>query len=255
MLCSLFLVASCKKDKIEIPEENEPVFTVTGNFGGESLNLVAGDNGAYMHTMTKVENGVNVFSGIISNETMSFEVGVFDGNLDVVSSGVPSTNIAPIYSSVSSIPLAILSKNVFQNSTLINYIRWFVDDIDRGVNDVSIYAAGVYDVCAEVHFQDGTQKTLCNDIIIGYNHNATYEVQTSLIGNGIVKSSIENPSDVITAVEWYLNDVLVHFSKLCFGFTSKINLKSIFPKWDGQNEIDVGEWILFTKKYRGFHCF
>ena len=70
------------QDKIEIPESNEPVFRVYGTFDGDSLNLIAGDDGAYMHTMTKVENGVNIFTGIISNETMSFEVGVFDGNLD-----------------------------------------------------------------------------------------------------------------------------------------------------------------------------
>ena len=65
---------------------------------------------------------------IISNETMSFEVGVFDGNLDVQDDPTPSTNIAPIYSSVSVVPIATLLKNVFQNASEINYIKWFVDD-------------------------------------------------------------------------------------------------------------------------------
>lgn len=213
MTLSLLFMVSCKKDKIEIPESNEPVFSVTGTFDGEPLNLFAGDDGAYMHTMTKLENGVNIFTGIISNETMSFEVGVFDGNLDVQNS-VPSANIAPIYSSVSIVPLATLSKNVFQNASMINYINWFVDDIDRGSNDVPIYEAGVYDVCAEVHFQDGSQKTLCNEIIIGFNHNAKFDLQTTLMGNGIVKTTIENYSNPILSVEWYLNDVLTQTTSI-----------------------------------------
>ena len=211
---SLLVMVSCKKDKIEIPESNEPVFRVYGTFDGDSLNLVAGDDGAYMHTMTKLENGVNIFTGIISNETMSFEVGVFDGNLDVQDGPVPSTNIAPIYSSVSLIPIATLSKNVFQNASMINYIKWIVDDVDRGTNDVPIYEAGVYEVCAEVYFQDGSQKTLCNEIILGFNHNATFDVQTTLMGNGIVKAVIENMSNPMTSVEWYLNDVLTPYTAI-----------------------------------------
>ena len=205
----LFVMASCKNDPIEIPESNEPVFSVSGTFDGEPLNLIAGNDGAYMYTMTKVENGVNVFSGIISNESMSFEVGVFDGNLDVQNSGVPSTNIAPIYSSVSIVPLVTLSKNSFQNVSTINYIKWFVDGVDRGSNDVALYEAGVFNVCAEVHFQDGSQNTLCNEIIIGFNHNATSEFETVLIGNGVVKASIVNPTNAVSSVEWYLNDVLL----------------------------------------------
>ena len=61
---SLLVMVSCKKDKIEIPESNEPVFRVYGTFDGDSLTLIAGDDGAYMHTMTKLENGVNIFTGI-----------------------------------------------------------------------------------------------------------------------------------------------------------------------------------------------
>lgn len=205
---SLLLTVSCKKDKLEIQESNTPVFSVSGTFDGETLNMIAGDDGAYMHTMTAKENGVNVFSGIISNGDLSIEVGVFDGNLDVQLSAVPNTNIAPIYASISLVPLTTLSKNTFENSSVINSIRWFIDGIDRGTNDIAIYDAGVYDVCAEIHFEDGSDKTLCNEVIIGYNHNATCNLETNLLGNGIIKTSIENPSNPIANVEWYLNDVL-----------------------------------------------
>lgn len=207
LACAILFATSCKKDEIEILESNDPVFSVSGTFDNQAFDLVAGDDGAYMHTMTKMENGVNVFSGIISNDDLSFEFGVFDGNLDVETSGVPSTNIAPIFSSISATPITTLSKNVFQNASSINYIKWFVDGIDRGMNDVPIYEAGKYNICAEIHFNDGSDKTLCNELLLGFNHNATSTLHSELMGNGIVKFTVETPSNPISSIDWYLNDV------------------------------------------------
>lgn len=219
----LLLAASCKKDDIIIPESNDPVFTVSGVLDGSEFNLVAGDDGAYMHTMTNVENGVDVFSGIISNDDISFEVGVFDGNLDVEMNGVSSSNIAPIFSAISSTPIAILSKSNFQHSSNINFIQWFIDGVDRGSNDVPIYEAGKYNVCAEIHFNDGAEKTLCNDLILGFNHNATCTLTSEMLGNGLVKIATENPSNSITGVDWFLNDVFLERSNtLELGLTSSL---------------------------------
>lgn len=225
LTCIILIATSCKKEKIVVPEENEPVFTVEGTFDGDAFSLVAGDDGAYMHTMTQVENGVNVFSGIISNDDLSFEVGVFDGNLDLEVLDVPSSNIAPIFSSISTTPIATLSKNVFQNASNINYIRWFVNGDDRGINNVPIYEAGKYNICAEIHFNDGISKTLCNDLILGFNHNATYDVATEMLGNGVVKISTQNASNTISSVDWYLNDVMVESAD-----TIELNLGSTLQK-------------------------
>lgn len=231
----ILITASCKKDTIEIPESNDPVFTVSGNFDGEAFNIVAGDNGAYMNTMTRIENGVNVFSGIITSENFSIEVGVFDGNLDVVSTGVPTSNIAPIFSSVSTTPIATLSKNVFQNSSNINYIKWMIDGVDKGTSDVAIYEAGKYNVCAEIHFNDGSQKTLCNELILGFNHNATYHLETTLLGNGNIKVHPNNQSNPINSVEWYLNDVLTSFSN-----TLELNLPAELQKLTAKIHFENG---------------
>ena len=92
--------------------------------------------------------------------------------------------------------------------------------MDRGINDVPIYEAGVYEVCAEVYFQDGSQKILCNEIILGFNHNATFDIQTTLMGNGIVKAVIENMSNPVTSVEWYLNDVLTPSTAIFVSYAS-----------------------------------
>jgi len=221
----LLFATSCKKEKIEIPDSNEPIFSASGTFDGQAFDIVAGDDGAYMHTMTKIENGVSVFSGIISNENLSIEVGAFDGNLDVQMTGLPTTNIAPIFSSISTTPIATLSKNVFTNVSAINYIKWFVDGIDRGVNDVPIYEAGKYNVCAEIHFYDGSEKTLCNDLLLGFNHNATCQLKSTLLGNGLAKISVENPSNPVNSIDWFLNDVLIESID-----TLELNLPSTLQK-------------------------
>lgn len=221
----VLIATSCKKDKIEIPESNDPVFRVSGEFDGEEFTIIAGDNGAYMHTMTQVENGVNLFSGIITNENLSIEVGVFDGNLDVINTGVPSSNIAPIFSSISTTPIATLSKNAFQNVSNINYIKWSIDGVDKGTSDVPIYEAGKYNVCAEIHFYDGSDETLCNELLIGFNHNATFDLKTNLLGNGNVKIHSFNQSNQTSSVQWYLNDVLTSTSD-----TFELNLPSALQK-------------------------
>ena len=232
----LILISSCKKDKIKIPESNEPVFRITGMLDGDSIGLVAGDENAYMHTMTLVENGVNVYTGVISNGDLSFEVGVFDGSLDVINTGTPSANIAPIFSSFSVVPLTVLSKNTFQNASNINYIHWYVDGVDRGINDVSIYEPGKYEVCATLYFGDGTNKMLCNDLILGFSHNATAYINTALLGNGYVHMSIGNTTNPIESVEWYLNDVLTETS-LDYELSLGTSLDKITAKIRFQNGV------------------
>jgi len=78
----IILLTSCTKNKIEIPESNDPVFTLEGTFEGDSISLIAGDNNAFMHTMTYNENGVNLYSGQITDGNFSVKLGVYDGYLD-----------------------------------------------------------------------------------------------------------------------------------------------------------------------------
>src|SRR5690606_14714908 len=102
------VASSCKKDVIEIPESNTPIFRVEGTMDGESFELIAGDDNVYMHTMTFEENGVSVFSGKIGGDDLSIEIGVYDGNIDFVSKTPEPTTILPVFSQVSATPLTIL---------------------------------------------------------------------------------------------------------------------------------------------------
>ena len=89
--CCLIMIslASCKKDEVVLPESNDPIFRVDGTFDGQNFSLIAGDNNAYMHTMTEIVNGVEVFSGNLSNGDFSVEMGVYNGLVDMPSSQMP----------------------------------------------------------------------------------------------------------------------------------------------------------------------
>ncbi len=205
----LVVASACKKDIIEIPESNTPIFSVEGTIDGENFQLIAGDNNVFMHTMTLEENGVSVFSGKIEGEDLSVEIGVYDGNIDFVSKTPEPTTILPVFSQVSSTPIAVLSKNAFDNAQYIASVKWHVDGNYVGLNNYTIYAPGRYAVCAEIDFFDGAQKTVCDQVIIGYNHNANCELSTSLLGGGLVSVVPTNMTSEIDFIDWYVDSVYV----------------------------------------------
>ena len=203
----ILLASACKKDVIEIPESNTPVFRVDGLIDGEAFELIAGDNNVYMHTMTVEEYGVNVFSGRIGGDDLSIEIGVYDGNIDFLTTAPQPATILPVFSQVSAAPLVILSKDSFENAQNITSIVWSVDGVEVGVNTYAIYERGIFDVCAEVTFVDGSDKTMCDELMIGYNHNANCELNASLMGGGIVNVAATNATQQINFINWYVNGV------------------------------------------------
>ena len=146
--CCLIIIslASCKKEEVVLPESNDPVFRVDGSFDGQNFSLVAGDNNAYMHTMTEIVNGVEVFSGNLSNGDFSVEMGVYNGLIDMPSSQVvlELVDLNPNFSMNSAQGLMFLSKNmlVSPSGQYIEQIFWYIDGVFAGVNDVVIYDPG-----------------------------------------------------------------------------------------------------------------
>ena len=205
----LVVVSACKKDIIEIPDSNSPIFRVDGTIDGETFLLIAGDNNVFMETMTLEENGVNVFSGKMGGDDLNIEIGVYDGNIDFVSTTPEPTTILPVFSQVSSTPITILSKNAFDNAQSIASVKWHVDGNYVGLNNYSIYEPGVYSVCAEIVFFDGLEKTVCDELIIGYNHNANCELSASILGGGLVSVVPLNMTSEIDFINWYVDSVYV----------------------------------------------
>jgi len=211
--CCLIIIslASCKKDEVVLPESNDPIFRVDGTFDGQNFSLIAGDNNAYMHTMTETVNGVEVFSGNLSNGDFSVEMGVYNGMIDMPSSQVPLQllDLNPNFSMNSAQGLMFLSKNmlVLPSGQYIEQIFWYIDGVFAGVNDVVIYDPGKYEICAEAKFADGTIETLCNEVIVGYEHNANFSIDFSIDQLGNLESFIDNMGYDISMVNWTMDSV------------------------------------------------
>ncbi|MFT5859810.1 MAG: hypothetical protein ACI865_001914 [Flavobacteriaceae bacterium] len=207
---SALMATSCKKHTVDIPEANNPVFRTDGTFDGEAFSLVAGDDNAYMFTMLLEENGVDLFTGKLSNGDFSVELGIYNGLVDF-----PTHQVIPEFpedfnfSSVPTSPLLILDKDLFPNADLINEVIWVVDGIEEGSDDVEIYAPGVYQVTAMITFNDLSTNTLSSQLIVGYKRHADFQIKHYLNQNGAFSAWVDDPSVPIEKVEWYLNDSLI----------------------------------------------
>ena len=164
-----------------MPEGNDPVFTLNGTLGGEDLNLVAGDNNAYMYSSTELEYGVRVFSGELSDGSTSIELGIFDGNLDKPNH-VPEVDLSNVilqYAKQSTEPFAILSKDSIINSTShIESIEWVENGLTLTAEEPIITDAGKHDICARVKFVGDPEVYIyCNDVIVGFQRNANFSIK------------------------------------------------------------------------------
>lgn len=214
-LVLLFLISSsivgCKKDLIEEPQVDEtPVFKVEGDIGGEAFSATAGDHGFLMNTFIQKVNGVDFFAGSISNGEMEFEMGFFNGNIDMAQSTFSNEVLDQLgFAYQPQITLITISKDDFPNHALINSINWSVNGELVALNTLTIDQPGKYNVGAKVNFYDGTSATIENELIVGYQRNSKGQLRHFLGQNGNLQAWIEENTNDVEHVEWYLDDVLV----------------------------------------------
>ena len=207
---SVLMITSCKKHTPEVAQSNDPVFSTAGNFDGESFSLVAGDDNAYMFTMLNVENGVNLYSGKLSNGDFSIELGIYDGFVDyqsqVIHSELPEDLL---YASSSSNALLVLDRELFANVDMISQVKWIIDGDFVDYNYVEIYEPGIYDVTAEITFTDSTVETLSSELIVGYERHANFQIKHYLNQNGHLSAWVDHGEEAIEKVRWFLDGVPV----------------------------------------------
>lgn len=203
-----YMVSSCSKDQLEIPEENEPVFTVSGTFGDNPLSLTAGDNGAYMYTNTSIINGVNLYGGYISDGATTIELGVFDGSIDIPNHipEIEIANLSPLFAQFQYQPMAELNKYAFSNQSYIAEIEWFANGQLIGINEADINEPGKYEICAHITYLDLTSDTLCNELILGYQRSGNFQINHSA-ASGYLNADISLIGGIGTPTEikWYLD--------------------------------------------------
>lgn len=201
---------SCKKDVIELPDSNEPVFKLNGTVGTQAIDLVAGDDGAYMYTNTDLENGVRVFSGNLSAENFGVEIGLYDGNID--QDGVSPLSVidqSDEWAFNSNQDLVILSKDMFPNHQLIDQVQWSLNGSVAGIDEVIIDEPGKYNVCAFVTFDDGTSQNLCNELIVGYYRNSNCRIRHYINQNGQLTVWLDKIQGSVEEINWYIDGELV----------------------------------------------
>ncbi len=200
------IIVSCKKEKIDIQESNDPVFTLTGNFNGEDVEYVAGDDGAYMNTYTSIVNGVNLYSGTIGTGNSSVSIGIYDGNLDyneVLLQDVMSS-ISPVLAQ-KDLTLFEIHGTDFLNLSYVQSLVWIIDGVNTGSEELLITEPGKYQACALITYNDQTKDTLCNQLIIDYAVHAESNVLINTQAGNLSATVTPLIGDV-SEVLWYLDD-------------------------------------------------
>lgn len=201
--------SSCKKEKIEIKESNDPVFTLSGDFNGESLSLIAGDDNVYMNTYTEIVNGVDLYSGSIGTINEFVSLGIYNGNVDFNQNFLQDIlpTLVPQFALNSQLTNWIEASD-YMNLAAIESISWSVNGVTQTSTDLNITKPGKYEVCAHVVYQGLTQKTLCNELILGYAAHANALVNFTTQA-GILNAQLTPMMSSVSSVEWKLDGVSI----------------------------------------------
>lgn len=210
----LVAIASCTPETIQPPVVSEPVFTANVSLNGESFELNAGMEDALMNTFITNVNGVNKFTGKLGNDESYVQIGIMEGNLDLVDqysleNYTGSLNFIQTLSN----PVLELSKEDFENADLISSITWNVNGQYAATNNLSIAEPGVYDICAEVHFNQQVVRTICNQVIVGYDTHANGKLHHVMGLDNELKAWIGSSTENVSAVEWSIDGELVSNEK------------------------------------------
>jgi len=210
LVALMFALNACKKNEIiPPPGSSTPVFTVTGSFGSEEIDLRAGDENVLMTTEITLLNGVDFFKGNLGNEDFNIEIGVFGGNVDFQNPQVPEfSNQSPISFAylAQQPPLFQIKKDSLPNSSSILKVEWEVNGVMQTILDnLEIREPGKYQVCAHVTFNDNTVQTVCNEVIVGFKPNVAFELQFVLGQNNNLMAWIDPQIGVVQSVKWFQN--------------------------------------------------
>jgi hypothetical protein len=215
---TLFLLAltivcfsSCNKVEVEEPPvQGVPVFSVDVQLGNESIALAAGDNGCELSSSVELLNGVQRFTGTLSNANEEVTLKILDGKLDVpisvIQSGL-SGNLAYFFNDQST--MAELYREDFPNAEYIEEIKWMVDGVQKGIDHIVFTEPGVYNVCAAITFTDGSHASVCNEMIIGYEKSVFALVRHYVDQQGYIHAWVDSDLVNVTAVKWRVDGVEV----------------------------------------------
>ncbi len=215
----IVLFAGCKKENIA-PHDiygETPIFSVVGTIDGQDIAYYAGIDASYLTTYTTSVHGVNRFSGKMFKGESYVDFGIFDGNLFSNSSFSEAGNNLT-FTKPYTTELFILNRQSCTNASLIDHLDIKLNNVSVG-QSLIIYEPGVYTVCVNAYFYDGTNKEVCNEVTIGYKDMAKFDIQYSMSQQGTLLASTQT-SLTKTQTKWYVDGV---FSSSEIDFTHNLS--------------------------------
>lgn len=208
-LLGLTLLAGCKKEEFDLPEESiseTPIFSVKGTIGETPVDMVAGVDGAYMETSVKLFNGIEFFTGKMLKDSQAFTLSVSNGQIGLT----PAFPMAIPSSVLFAYPLQTwmtASHQALPNADKIQSINFTVNGVSLG-NYLSISSPGFHNICADIVFYDGSTHTVCNKVLLGYKDYGGFVVGQSMQAGNSTNLWLETASTPVQSVKWFVNDQL-----------------------------------------------
>lgn len=201
-------LTSCKKEKFELPDgtiSEDPVFVVRGQIGEQQIEMTAGVDGAYLETSVSVVNEIDFFNGKMIKGAEIFTLSVSDGDIglapsipDIISANVPFAFPPNSWYSV--------NQNDLPNSQQIQSVNFSVNGINEG-NNIEIVSSGFHTVCANVVFSDGTARSVCNKLLLGYKDYGGFLIKSNAQAGSVPTVLwIESSMAEVAGVKWYINN-------------------------------------------------
>jgi hypothetical protein len=205
------LLFSCKKKTIDPPVgSTSPIFTMNASLDGDDFTIEAGKNNAFMTTFMDMSNGVALFSGRLGADDLYVEMGIYNGDVDIVQPfSLKNFQGDMVFAASNTSPLLTLSKNDFPNAQLVNEVKWFIDGELAGVNTATISQPGKYNVCAQVKFYDQSEANVCNELLVGYHVNAHCRMHYFMNMQGQLKVWMDQASAPIEYINWKVDGLAI----------------------------------------------
>jgi hypothetical protein len=205
------LIFSCQKEIVEIPESNEPVFSAKGTIGDETINFAVGDNNSIYSYESNLFHGIKFFSGKLINDSTEIELGVYNGRNDLAVFDLNSflANGSLGFAQIPFDPVFEMKKEYFENNSNIKEIKWYIDGVYSGTNNLAIYEPGKYDICAKIFYTNQGYTELCNEVIVAFKKESHFELKYDLNENNLLSAWIATENSTIQSVNWFADGVLV----------------------------------------------
>jgi hypothetical protein len=202
----IFVLLSCKKEIVEIPDSNSPVFKVSGYIGEEQVNFTVGDDNSIFHCDSETLNSIKFFKGVLINNDTQIEIGIFNGQNE--SSKIdPNLFLSNPFFQLAHLPnnpVFEISKDDLMNNSNIKEVKWYLDGVYSGANKLTIYEPGKYNVCAKIFYFNQGYVEVCNEILVGFKRQNEVKLDFNFENNNLT-CWVKSFNSPITSIKWFVD--------------------------------------------------